>query len=113
MRLRDGRVGWEAFWGHGVAWSEGGIGSRLPLVTDHSGNTGVDFEPFAGTYLVEIVQIKPWNMTLEQRHALDKLALDALSIATRREGLTVTVLLLTSSTGGRASGTSWILRIAL
>ena len=55
MRLRDGRVRWEAFRGYGVAWSERGIGSRLPLVTNQGGNTGLDFEPFAGTYLIKIV----------------------------------------------------------
>jgi hypothetical protein len=70
MRLRDGRVRWEAFWGHGVSWSEWGVGSRLPLVTDHGGNIGVNFEPFAGTYLLEITWIKPGNMALEERHAL-------------------------------------------
>ena len=55
MRLRDGRVRWEAFWGHGVSWSEWRVGSRLPLVTGQGGNVGVDFEPFAGTYILDIV----------------------------------------------------------
>ena len=53
--MRDGRVRWEAFWGHGVTRSEWRIGSRLPLVTDHRGNVGVDFESFAGAYLFEVV----------------------------------------------------------
>ena len=109
MRLRDGRVRWEAFRGHRVSWSEWGVGSRLPLVTNHGGSVGVDFEPFAGTYLVEIIQVKTWDMALEQRHGLLELTLNALSMATRREGLTMTVLLLASSAGGRASGTSRIL----
>ena len=113
MRLRHGWVGWEAFWGNGVPWSEWGIGSRLPLVTGQGGSVGVDFEPFAGTYLFDVINVKPGNMALEQCHALEELTLDALSMATRREGLTMTILLLASGTGGRASGTSGILRIAL
>ena len=48
-------------------------------------------------------------MALEQCHALEELTLNALGVATRREGLTVTVLLLASGTGGRASSASWIL----
>lgn len=81
----------------------------MPLVTDQGGNTGVEFEPFASTYLLEIIYIETRNMALEQRHALEELTLDTLSVATRREGLTMTVLLLASSTCGRTSGTSWIL----
>ena len=55
MRLRDGWVRWEAFRGHRFTRSEWGVGSRLPLVTYQGGNAGVDFKPFAGTYLVEII----------------------------------------------------------
>ena len=113
MRLWDGRIRREAFRWHGVSWSERGVRSRLPLVTGYGGNVGVDFEPFAGTYLLDIIEVKAGNMALEQRHALEELTLNALSVATRRKGLTMAVLLLASSTGGRASGTSWILRIAL
>ena len=65
MRLRHGRVRWEAFWGDGITWSEGGIGSRLPLVTGQGGTVGVDFEPFAGTYLFDIIQVETGNMALE------------------------------------------------
>jgi len=55
VRLRDGWVRWEAFWGNGVTRSEGGVGSRLPLVTDQGGDIGVDFESFAGAYLLDII----------------------------------------------------------
>ena len=55
MGLRDGRVRRETFWGHGVSRSERRVGSRLPLVTGYRGDVGVDFEPFAGAYLVEVV----------------------------------------------------------
>ena len=55
MWLRDGRVRWETFWGHGVTGSEGRVGSRLPLVTDQGGDVGVDFESFAGAYLLQII----------------------------------------------------------
>lgn len=109
MRLWDRRVGWKAFRRHGVSWSERGVGSRLPLVTGQGSNAGVDLEPFAGTHIVDIIYIKARNVALEQRHALEELTLNALSMATRREGLTMTVLLLASSAGGRTSGTSWIL----
>ena len=109
MRLRDGRVRREAFRGHGVSWSERGVGSRLPLVTNQGGNGRVDFESFAGTYLFEIIYIKTRNMALEQCHALEELTLDALGMATRREGLTMAVFLLASGTGGRTSSTSRIL----
>ena len=109
MWLRDGRVRWEAFWGHGVTRSEGRVGSRLPLVTDQGGDVGVDFETFAGAYLFEVIEVKTRNMALEQCHGLEELTLDSFGMATRREGLTVAVLLLASCTGGRTSGTSWVL----
>jgi hypothetical protein len=48
-------------------------------------------------------------MALEKRHALEELTLDAFGVATRREGLTMAVLLLARSTGGRTSSTPWIL----
>lgn len=113
VRLRDGWIRWKAFWGHGVSWSELGVRSCLPLVVGYSGDIGVDFEPFTGTHIIKVIQIESRDMALEERYALVKLTLDALGMTTRREGLTMTVLLLASSPGGRTSGASRILRIAL
>ena len=109
MGLRDRRVRWEAFRGHGVSWSEWRVGPRLPLVAGHGGGVVVNFESFTDTYLVDIIYIKTRNMALEKRHALEELTLDAFGVATRRKCLTMAVLLLASSAGGRTSRTSWIL----
>ena len=65
MRLRDGWVRWEAFRGHGFTRSERRVWSRLPLVTYQGSNAGVDFETFASTYFVEIIQVKARNMALK------------------------------------------------
>ena len=54
-RLGNGRIRWEAFWGHGVSRSEWGIWPRLPLVTGQSCGVVVDFESLTGTYLVKII----------------------------------------------------------
>lgn len=109
MRLWDGRVRWEAFGGHGVSWPEWGVGSRLPLVTNQGGTVGIELDPLAGAYFVEIAWVKARNMALEERHTLEELTFNALGVATRRKGLAVTVLLLACSAGGRTSGASRVL----
>lgn len=113
VRWRDGWIRWEAFRGYGISWPEWGVGPRRPLVASQGGDTGVDFEPFTGAYLLKVTWVESRDMALEQCHALGELTLDALGVTTRREGLTMTVLLLASSPGGRTSGASRILRIAL
>lgn len=109
VRLWDRWIGWETFWGYRVSWSEWGVGPRLPLVARHGRDIRVDFEPFTGTYLVKVTWIESRDMALEQCHALVELTLNALGVATRRKGLTMSVLLLARSPGGRTSGASWIL----
>lgn len=52
-------------------------------------------------------------MPLEERFALEELALDALGMATGCEGLAVTILLVTRGAGGCACGAAGMLGVAL
>jgi hypothetical protein len=65
--------------------------------------------------LVQIFHIKPWDVAFEKGFALGELVFEILGVAAKSEGPgpTVSVLLLTKSSGSFTGSTSWVLRVAL
>jgi hypothetical protein len=52
-------------------------------------------------------------MAFEKGVALGELVFEILGVAARSEGLTMSVLLMTRSSGSCTGGTSWVFRVAL
>ena len=73
----------------------------------------IDFDALAGQDGIKVIEVEVWVVSLEERFALEELALDALGVSTGREGLAMAVFLVAGRAGGRAGGAPGMLRIAL
>ena len=73
----------------------------------------IDFDALAGQDGIKVIEVEVWVVSLEERFALEELALDALGVSTGREGLAMAVLLMAGRAGGRAGGAPGMLGIAL
>lgn len=87
-------------------------GSELECI-DHVDGLRIDIDALPGEDAVEIVEIKARHELLEQRRALENLALQALNMAPRRERLAMSVLLITWYTSCSASRALWMFGITL
>lgn len=102
--------------GRGRAGPEGvGGGGLLELETGRRGGRvdRADIDALARTDFIELVELKAWNMALEQGLTLGYLVLDALGVPPRGQRLAVAVLLVARCARRRARRASWVLRVAL
>ena len=60
-------------------------------------------DALAGKDRIEVIEVEVWVVSLEERFALEELALDALGVSTGREGLAMAVFLVAGRAGGRAA----------
>ncbi len=93
----------------------GGLG-RVGRKLESGGDgvvTNVEVNALTGEDVVEVIEVKCGVVPLEERFALEELALDALGVATGCEGLTVTIFLVARGAGGCASGEAGMLGVAL
>ena len=73
----------------------------------------IDFDALAGEDGVDVIEVKAWDVPLEERFALDKLALDALGVSAGREGLAMAVFLVAGRACGGTGGAAGVLGVAL
>ena len=73
----------------------------------------IDFDALAGQDGIKVIEVEVWVVSLEERFALEELALDALGVSAGREGLAMAVFLVAGRAGGRAGGAAGMLGIAL
>ena len=76
-------------------------------------NSCLNFDPLTNEYLFEVIQIKARNTAFENGITLSKFLFEVFGVTTEGECLAVPVFLMAGSTGGCASGASWVFRIAL
>jgi hypothetical protein len=77
------------------------------------GSMGIYFDSFTDEDLVQIFGIKPWDVAFEKGIALGELVFEILGVTARSEGLTISVFLVTRSSGSCTGGTSWVFRVTL
>lgn len=102
--------------GRGRSGPEGvGGGGLLELETGRRGGRvdRADVDALARTDFVQLVELKPWDMALEQGLTLRYLVLDALGVPPRGQCLAVAVLLVARCARRRTRCASWMLRVAL
>ena len=73
----------------------------------------IDFDALAGQDGIKVIEVEVWVVSLEERFALEELALDALGVSARSKRLSVPILLVARSPSRRAGGAAWMLRVAL
>ena len=90
----------------------GGVGRKLEGGGD-GGVAGIDLDALTGEDVVEIIEVEGGVVSLEERFALEELALDALGVSAGCQCLTVTILLVARGAGGGAGGAAGMLGVAL
>ena len=75
-------------------------------------NSEIYFESFTDEDLVQVFRIKPYDVAFAKGIALGELVFEILGVTPKSEGLTMSVLSMTRSSGSCTGCTSWVSRVA-